>query len=609
MKHAFTRILVLLLLCMGSRALPQDSVNYNKREYSKKGGYSKAKQKADNLKASLAADDEQQTALGYESLSAALTEKGEYTKAEGYLQKALEIYNRGNDAGAQARVRRNLAKLQESQNKIVQAIESYHTASEISPDKTFIQANANDANRLRSNQDLQSNIDYSKRNASLFEKSGQKEEAAQAYRQVAENQLKQQKPQEAVASYKKAISTTGEQEEVADLTNQIAKAYAAGNEAGTAITISKTALEQARQQKDTTRQIVQLQQLAALYTGAGQAAQAGPLLEEAYKLALGSGNTLSARSALSLLAQHYKEQHELQKSLDIYEQFTGNLDALIRNDSSLVDAHMFELTEGRIKELEKERDLQLELIQRKNTFNYVLAGASLLMLILLFFIARSWYVVKIKNKKIALQSLRREMNPHFIFNSLNSVNQYIAENNELEANKYLTSYSGLMRNIMEHSNKDFVALSTELEQLNKYLELEHLRFSNRFDYLLEVEEQLDTDALMIPNMLIQPHLENAIWHGLRYKEEKGLLLLSFTLQKQHILVTITDNGIGISRSRALKTANQKANQSRGITNTTERIGLLNDLYKSHISMQLEEIQEPGQSGTRVEIRLPLIHKR
>ena len=104
-----------------------------------------------------------------------------------------------------------------------------------------------------------------------------------------------------------------------------------------------------------------------------------------------------------------------------------------------------------------------------------------LLLMLLGFIIKALYAIKTKNKEIALQSLRREMNPHFLFNSLNSVNQFIAQNNELEANKYLTSYSNLMRNTMENSNKDFVTLSNEIENLTKYLELEHLRFKDKFN--------------------------------------------------------------------------------------------------------------------------------
>src|SRR5690606_8044406 len=137
--------------------------------------------------------------------------------------------------------------------------------------------------------------------------------------------------------------------------------------------------------------------------------------------------------------------------------------------------------------------------------------------------------IKTKNKEIALQSLRREMNPHFIFNSLNSVNHFIAQNNELEANKFLTSYSNLMRNTMENSNKDFVTLSNEISNLKKYLELEHLRFRDKFDYKISVDDNLDPDSTWLPNMIIQPHLENAIWHGLRYKEQKGLLTLNFNL--------------------------------------------------------------------------------
>lgn len=601
----FIRLFFLLFLLsgFGYTALAQDSVYNNK-----KGGYYKVKKSAEDLKVSLAADDEAKTAQQYETLSEALAEKGDYPRAEGYLQKALEIYTRLNKKKEAAQTQRSLAKLQESQQKIGQAIENYQSASEVSKDKTLEQANANDANRLRYNRDPKTQMNYAQSNVDLFEKEGRKEEAVQAYRQLAETQIQQKNTKGAVASYAKAIEASSKPEDVATLTNEIAKAYSENNETGKAINISTAALEKARQQRDIDLQISQMQELAGLYIRDNQPGKAGPLLEAAYTLALKSGNTLKAKTALTALVKHYRDQKDTQHSLVAYEQFINNLDSLIRSDSSLVDARMFELTEGRIKELEKERDLQLELISRKNRFNYVLIGSVALMLILFFFIVRALYAIKTKNKKIALQSLRREMNPHFIFNSLNSVNQYIAENNELEANKYLTSYSGLMRNIMEHSNKDFVSLSTELEQLKKYLGLEHMRFHDQFEYQIQVDEHLDTDAVMVPNMLLQPHLENAIWHGLRYKEEKGMLQLDFKKQGKNIEVSITDNGIGLSKSKALKTVNQKAHQSRGITNTTERVSLLNDLYKTRITMHMEELSGEGKSGTRVLIRLPLIHK-
>jgi len=252
----------------------------------------------------------------------------------------------------------------------------------------------------------------------------------------------------------------------------------------------------------------------------------------------------------------------------------------VQADSSLVDAKIFQVTEEKIKQLEKERALKDELITKKNKFNYVLIGSVVLMLILLGLIVKALFSIKTKNKKIALQSLRREMNPHFIFNSLNSVNQFIAQNNELEANKYLTSYSNLMRNMMESSNKDFITLANELEQIKKYLDLEHLRFQDKFDYEIVVDEKIEIDAVLVPNMLIQPHLENAIWHGLRYRETKGKLKVTFTEENQLIKVLIEDDGIGLEKSTQLKTKNQKVSKQEAIEPVSkflkeEKIEILN----------------------------------
>ncbi|HEY8957708.1 sensor histidine kinase, partial [Chitinophaga sp.] len=374
------------------------------------------------------------------------------------------------------------------------------------------------------------------------------------------------------------------------------------------IHMNEAILEKAKEQGNIELQIDQIRELAQLYTNRQEPEKTGSLLEQAYMLAFKSGNTSKTKDCLLALTQYYREQRKEAVALMRYDDFLHNLDTLIRTDSSLVDASLFDITEEKIKDLEKEKALQLALINNKNTLNYFLIASILAMVILLFFIVRSLRAIKVKNKKIALQSLRREMNPHFIFNSLNSVNQYIAENNEMEANKYLTSYSGLMRNVMEHSNKDFVSLAVETEQLKRYLDLEQLRFSDKFVYILDIDETLDTDAVMIPNMLIQPHLENAVWHGLRYKATKGLLRVTFQKQARCIQVVIEDDGIGLTESHKLKTVHQKAHQSRGITNTTERISLLNDIYHLDIRMQMEEITKNGATGTSVVLQLPLMDK-
>jgi len=261
---------------------------------------------------------------------------------------------------------------------------------------------------------------------------------------------------------------------------------------------------------------------------------------------------------------------------------------LLSRDSSLIDKRLFLINEGKIAELEQQQSLKDELLERKSRFNFVLIGSVVLLSALLLLIIKAWLSIRKRNKQIALQSLRREMNPHFIFNSLNSVNQFIANNNEREANKYLTSYSNLMRNIMENSNKDYVTLSVEIDQLKKYLELEKLRFSDKFEYQFEIDPNLNSDSVMVPNMIIQPNLENAIWHGLRYKESTGLLKVKFLKEGNRTVVIVDDNGIGLTESKNVKTKNQKLHESLGLKNVRERIRLLNDIHKADIRFELTE---------------------
>ena len=592
---------VYIIILLGGLLLGQTAAAQGK-----KGGVSKA---ARDLKKSLSSDDDAlKTATHYEALAKELTDQSEYAKAEEYLKKALDIYTQLNNKDAAVTAGRALAKVQEMQEKIAPAIQNYQSASDLTRDKSLESINSNDANRLRNNSNPQVQIGYVQSNLAIFEKEGKKEEAADAYKQLANSQLLQNNTSGAIASYKKAIEKTDNTREISAISKKLATVYVAGNNFDAAIRMNESILEKAKTEHNVELQIDQVQELAQLYAGNQQTEKAGNLLEEAYALAFSTGNTSKTKDCLLALTRHYREQRKEAVALTRYDDFLHHLDTLIRTDSSLVDASLFDITEGKIKDLERERALQQALISNKNKLNYFLIASILAMAVLLFFIVRALRAIKIKNKKIALQSLRREMNPHFIFNSLNSVNQYIAESNEVEANKYLTSYSGLMRNVMEHSSKDFVPLSVEVEQLKSYLDLEQLRFSDKFVYELELDETLDTDVVMIPNMLIQPHLENAVWHGLRYKATKGLLRVTFEKKGAVIRVMITDDGIGLAESQKLKTTHQKVYQSRGLTNTKERINLLNDIYHLDIRLEMAEITLDGATGTRIVLELPLMDK-
>ncbi|HEU4791587.1 MAG TPA: histidine kinase [Flavobacterium sp.] len=561
-----------------------------------------------DLKKSLEVNDEAQIAQNYERLANEFQNKGDYAKAEEYFKKAITSYTKLKLADDVTRVTRSLAKVQESQKDYKSAIKTYEVAGEISEDKSLEKINANDANSLRSVASPVAQEGYVNSNIELLKKENKLEEVSAAYVQKAENSLKQKNKEVAIESYNQALAyAKGKPATIIKINNEIAKVYASDNQFDKAIGINEKLLAEAKTKQDFTTQIKQLQSLSTLYFKKEEPKKAITALKEAFALALQKGNSAEAKKSLVSLTQYYNGKGNNKESLALYDQFLQNFDQLVQSDTTLIDAKTFQVSEDKIRQLEKEKSLKDELITKKNTFNYFLLGSIGLLLLLFLWIVKTLFSIKTKNKEIALQSLRREMNPHFIFNSLNSVNQFIAENKEREANKYLTSYSNLMRNTMENSNKDFITLDNELEQLKKYLELEHLRFLDKFDFKISVDPELDTERVMVPNMIIQPHLENAIWHGLRYLDTKGLLQLQVQLTNGKVAIRIDDNGIGLTKSQELKTSNQKAHESRGMSNTKERISLLNELYKKNIIFQIAEKAFP-ETGTTVEIVFPLIDK-
>ena len=592
-------IMLLLLFPIGMMA--QDSIAKKKAM-----PVSKMSKAVISLEKSLDKNDEGKIAENYEQLANEFLNKGNNAKAEEYFKRALNSYTKLKWTEDKTRVTRSLAKVQENQKNFNSAIKNYEVAGALSKDVAEEKINLNDANRLKTQAAPVSQAVYVDSNIELLKKENKAGEVAEAYVQKAENSLKQKDKSVAIESYKNALAYAKDKpESIIKIKNEIANVYASDNQFEKAIGINEKLLAEAVTKQDFNTQIKQLQSLAALYFKKEEPKKALVSLKEAYDLASKKGNSAEAKNALSALVKYYKSNGNEKESMALYEQFFQNFDELIQSDTTLINAKTFQVTEGKIRQLEKEKSLKDELITKKNTFNYFLLGSILLLLLLFAFIVKALYSIKTKNKEIALQSLRREMNPHFIFNSLNSVNQFISENKELEANKYLTSYSNLMRDMMENSNKDFISLDKEVEQLKKYLDLEHLRFQDKFDFEITVDETLDTERVFVPNMIIQPHLENAIWHGLRYLDKKGFLKLQFRFVDGKIVVIIDDNGIGLTKSQELKTINQKVHESRGLNNTNERIGLLNELYKKNIAFEIKEKALP-ESGTIVQIVFPLI---
>jgi ligand-binding sensor domain-containing protein len=203
------------------------------------------------------------------------------------------------------------------------------------------------------------------------------------------------------------------------------------------------------------------------------------------------------------------------------------------------------------------------------------------------------------------RSLLAQMNPHFIFNSLNSIQHFIIQHDEMQANNYLTNFSGLIRRILDNSKKNLIPLTEEISALTLYLGMEKLRFENEFEFEIVKDTLIDYHETMIPPMLIQPFVENAIWHGLLPMKAPGTLTITFSDCIDFYQCRIEDNGIGREKAMSLK-RKKDTHVSSGIRNVEERIELLNKTNRKKIHLIITDLHQPDGSamGTLVELFLP-----
>jgi ligand-binding sensor domain-containing protein len=214
----------------------------------------------------------------------------------------------------------------------------------------------------------------------------------------------------------------------------------------------------------------------------------------------------------------------------------------------------------------------------------------------------------IEISKNELKALRAQMNPHFLFNSLNSIQQFILTHKEEEAVFYLNRFARLMRMILNNSEKSAVTLNEEIDALKIYIDLEKMRFSNKFDYEITVAQNIDADYEQIPTMLLQPFVENAILHGLTPGEKHGLLKINFFVENNFIHAIIEDNGIGRRKSGEINKDSHRSHVSMGMKITQDRLKLMGNIQQTTFNARILDLTDSAgnAAGTRVEITWPVL---
>lgn len=250
---------------------------------------------------------------------------------------------------------------------------------------------------------------------------------------------------------------------------------------------------------------------------------------------------------------------------------------------------------------------QLENIQLRNNFQMYIIIAFIIIIVLagvIVFFRWNQNLIRQQQKEAEMSQtlLRAQMNPHFVFNAMSVIQSYIYENDTENSSKFLVNFSRLMRLILENSPKEFIPIETEIEILQKYLEMQKLRFEDRFEYSIDSDPILLDEAAMIPPMITQPFIENAIEHGQLHTIEGGFIRVSFVKTGTMLEILIEDNGIGRKGSEQNKKS--KAHKSMAMNITRERIDNLNKKYRTEGTLSVKDYNESLQIGTKVLILLP-----
>ncbi len=339
-------------------------------------------------------------------------------------------------------------------------------------------------------------------------------------------------------------------------------------------------------------------------------------------------NLLIKLDALNLLADIYKSKHNTDSVAKYFDLIIATKDSLFSQKKNI------QLQNLRFDEQRRQQEQVQQQQQLQNKIKLYSVLAALVILLSLAAIIIRNIILKRRNEKLKLQhelelqklesektkaelehqatelemqALRAQMNPHFIFNSLNSINRFILKKQSSEATEYLTKFSRLIRMILNSSASASVSLAEDLEALQLYLELERLRREEKFSFKIKVDPDLDIDFIQVPPLLLQPFVENAIWHGLMNKESEGHLLINVDQDDSTLMCTITDDGIGRKKAAELKDKSGK-HKSMGMKITESRITMMQKMNGTDKSIEIRDLVDADGSaaGTEVILKIPVI---
>jgi tetratricopeptide (TPR) repeat protein len=518
----------------------------------------------------------------YGSIGIVFSEQSNYTRALEYYFKSVSIYERLKDEGRSAKIYNNIGVAYRAQNENQKALNYFLKSLEIQKklsDPNIGITLTNIANIYFNQTKFDLAFEFYTEAKKNIEKYPNPRALGEWFNNIGMYYKARNYPQEAKSSWENAINTFNNIEDKFGLTDTyyyLAELYLEQNQTTKALDNANTALSLAKDIEVLEIQVKTEQLLSNIYEKRGETTEA---------------------------LEHLKQQTLLKDSL-----------VKINNNRKAIEATLsyeFEKKELLRKEESEKRELLLK-EEAKNSRMMLIAGALILILILgISFLIYNRSTLK---KTLTLQkelaeyeqkALHLQMNPHFVFNCLGSISSFIVQNGTDSAIKYLSKFSKLMRLTLEYSKASLIPIDKEIEGLDNYLQLEQLRFNDKFNYSITKDPKIEDDVAL-PPLLIQPFIENAIIHGVMPKKEEGRISISFSIEEESLVCVILDDGIGINTSVMNKENSVLAHKSMALGIIKKRLEMISESTDQKASIQTEELKKNNQvHGTKVTLWLPL----
>ncbi len=548
--------------------------------YKNQGNYPEALDYYDRaLNLALEIQDTAWIAACYANTANVYRRLGNFSKALDYLLKAYKVFEQSGEKRRMAIGLMNIGNLYEDQKDNNTALEYYSRALQISYE-------TNDYKRIAECLLNVGNIYLERKNYAVARK-----------------------------NYKQSLKIQQEQGfmfTLADCYENIGNSYEKEGHYEDAVNYYSKALELGEKEEDKSTLSEVDGNMARIFILKGEFIKGLEYANNSLKISKETGDLQMIKNAYELVSKAYEGLNNASAALENYKSYTRVQDSLFNADKyraiKEVEAkYELEKKEHQLTLLTEKNHVQMLTLSRRNRLIITSLGLIFLLIIIGYILIRN-NRLKTKNHAIELEQklLRSQMNPHFIFNSLMAIQSFIYKNDPVQAGDFLAKFADLVRITLENSRVEFVLLENEIKMLNIYLELQALRFNNKFQHSIKFSQDIDPSVIKIPPMLAQPFIENAIEHGLRYKSETGFIEINYIYENNHLIFTVEDNGIGREKARTLEI--NKKYKAMATSITRERLELLSKRLKKNFKMELVDLIDGSglPVGTQVKFEMPYL---